>query len=85
MTLLTRFLKIILLYLPLALLLVILLAVGITWQQHLISESDLRFLAQVGRTQGPAAVYAVIKAELTGEEDPDGQDGPTRMDSGSWR
>ena len=51
MTLLKRLLKCLLAYVPLALLLVIVLAVGIIWQQGLVSESDLRFLAQVAEKE----------------------------------
>jgi cytochrome c551/c552 len=53
---------------PLVLALLLIVAVGIAVQQDLVSRSDLEFLVDLGKRDGPAAALAVIRTEIYGTD-----------------
>jgi cytochrome c551/c552 len=61
---------------PVALCLLLAIVVGVAMQQNMLSASDLEFLADLGKREGPGAVIAVIRAELYGV-DPDDEADPS--------
>lgn len=56
----------VLLLLPLVLVLLVAIGAGIAVQQDMVSRSDLAFLVDLGKRDGPAAVLSVIRAEVYG-------------------
>ncbi|MEP5570027.1 MAG: c-type cytochrome [Halioglobus sp.] len=61
-----RFLRWILLYLPLSLVAIIVLSFSVTWFAELVPRDDLRYLAGVYKSEGAGRAIALVRNELFG-------------------